>query len=164
MTEFSTAVIGVGNEYRRDDGVGCAVATAVERLGLPGVRVTVTDGDPATILDGWSGAELAVIVDAVRRDPSTPGRIHRTGADLLPDGAPATSSHGFGIAEAIRLGEVLDRVPRRIVILAVEAGDIGFGPGLSTAVADAVPAITQAVLDELEVSVTGQPSIRTHST
>ena len=146
------AVIGVGNEYRRDDGVGlvvaAAVAEAVTRAELPAVTVTATDGDPATILDAWAGAGLAVIVDAVRCTPSTPGRIHRTTADGLAGTCP-TSSHGFGVAEAIRLGVVLDRVPDRIVILAVEAEDTGFGPGLSAAVTAAIGPLTCAVLNEL---------------
>ena len=146
-----SAVIGVGNEYRHDDGVGlvvaAAVADAVAQTAAPGVTVTVTDGDPATILDAWAGAGLAVIVDAVRCTPSTPGRIHRTTADRLAGTAP-TSSHGFGVAEAIRLGVVLDRIPDRILILAVEAEDTSFGPGLSAAVTQAVAPLTCAVLNE----------------
>ena len=147
-----SAVIGVGNEYRHDDGVGlvvaAAVAQAVAQTAVPGVTVTVTDGDPATILDAWAGAGLAVIVDAVRCSPSTPGLIHRTTADRLA-GTGLSSSHGFGVAEAIRLGAVLDRAPDRIVILAVEAADTSFGPGLSAAVSAAVAPLTCAVLSEL---------------
>ena len=142
------AVIGVGNAYRRDDGVGLIVAAAVALAARPGVTVTSTDGDPAAILDAWAGADLAVIVDAARFTPSAPGRIHRTSADGL-SAAGLTSSHGFGVAQALRLGAVLGNVPPRVVVLAVEVQDIGFGPGLSDAVAAAVEPLTCAVLSEL---------------
>ena len=69
-------VIGVGNEFRHDDGVGPRV---IERLRgrLPGeVELVVTDGDAVRLIEAWSGASLAVVVDAVRAEPPSPGRLH----------------------------------------------------------------------------------------
>jgi len=43
----------------------------------------------------------------------------------------------------------LDRLPRRLVLLGVEAADVGVGPCLSPPVAAAVPAVVQAVMTEL---------------
>ena len=56
MTPVSVLVVGAGNVYRRDDGAGVA---AVERLGtLPDhVRVSVTTGDPASLLDQWEDVD-----------------------------------------------------------------------------------------------------------
>ena len=71
-------VIGVGNEYRRDDGIGPALIATLEDSGLPEVQLIVSDGDPARLIDDWAGAPLAVVVDAVLCEPSTPGEIHRT--------------------------------------------------------------------------------------
>ncbi len=54
-------VIGIGNPFRNDDGIGPAVAAQVEEQRLPGVRVVISDGEPAGLLEAWSGADLAVL-------------------------------------------------------------------------------------------------------
>jgi hydrogenase maturation protease len=40
-------VIGIGNDFRRDDGVGLAVAEELAKRNLPGVRVVTAIGEPA---------------------------------------------------------------------------------------------------------------------
>lgn len=143
---MSVAVIGVGNPYRCDDGVGPAVVERLDGQVPDGVTLIVTDGEPTELLEAWTGAELAIVVDAVLCERPVPGRVHRT--DVPPPG-PVASTHGLGIPEAIRLAEVLDRAPRRLVVYAVEAADLGFGDSLSPDVAAAVPGVVRAVLGEL---------------
>jgi hydrogenase maturation protease len=142
----TACVIGVGNPYRRDDGVGPAVIAALETAVPDGVTLTVTDGEPTQLLDAWAETDLAIVVDAVLCERPAPGRVHRT--DVPPPGR-AASTHGLGIPEAIQLAEALDRAPRRLVVYAVEAADLGFGDTLSPAVAAAVPGVVDAVLGEL---------------
>jgi hydrogenase maturation protease len=150
-------VIGVGNEYRRDDGIGPALVAALERLAPAGVRVVVSDGEPVRLIEEWAGAPLAVLVDAVVCEPSSPGTVHRT--DLADPGAglgsvPA-SSHSLGIPDALRLAAALDRAPDRLVVYAVEAADLGFGTELSREVAAALPGLVSAVLAELDSGQSG---------
>lgn len=149
MTGARAAVIAVGNEYRGDDGIGHIVAREVAKLGLPGVVVTWCDGEPDALLDAWSGVDLAVVVDAVLCDPATPGRIRRTTIDRVPRGIHATSSHALGIPDALLLGRALGRVPRELVVVAVEAACFDLGIGLSDPVAAAVPQVVRRVLTEL---------------
>jgi hydrogenase maturation protease len=143
------AVIGVGNEFRHDDGIGPALVAAVQRRTLPGVRVVSTDGEPTGLLDAWADVTLAVVIDAVVCEPATPGRIHRTAVDELPPPAGTAGTHGFGISDAVELGRVLDRMPRRLIVYAVEASEVSLGLGLSSPVAAALPALVDAVLREL---------------
>ena len=49
-------LIGIGNAYRRDDGVGLAVAEEIEERALPGVRTEMAIGEPGAMLDAWGGA------------------------------------------------------------------------------------------------------------
>lgn len=141
------AVIGVGNEYRRDDGVGPVVVARLRHHAPPGVTFTITDGEPTQLLDAWAGADLAVVIDAVLCEPSVPGRIHRT--DAVPRPGATASTHGLGIPDAVRLADALGRTPKQLVVYAVEAGDIGFGHGLTAAVAAALPTLMRAVLTEI---------------
>lgn len=164
----AAVLIGVGNEYRRDDGIGPALVAALEDRWLPGVRLLVSDGEPARLIDDWAGVPLAIVVDAVLCEPSTPGEIYRTevplhshaGTDLHhgsgDHGDPAleahphsAGSHSLGIPDAVRLAQALDRLPRRLVVYAVEAADVAFGTDLSVPVAAALPRLIDAVLTDL---------------
>ncbi|MET9284696.1 hydrogenase maturation protease [Nocardia beijingensis] len=149
MTEHWAVVIGVGNAYRRDDGVGSAVALQIEKLDIPGVLVTLSDGEPMRVADLWAGMDLAVVIDAVRCEPSVPGRVRRGGIDLLRHTRTAASSHTLGIQDALPLGRAIGRVPGRIVVIAVDAACLDPGVGLSEPVAAAVPHAVETVRAEL---------------
>ncbi|WP_405653366.1 hydrogenase maturation protease [Streptomyces sp. NBC_00019] len=145
------AVIGVGNEFRRDDGVGWAVLSRLRERPLPpGTRLATCDGDPGRLIGLWEGARLAVVVDAAHAHPGTPGRVHRLelDAELLPQ-PQTTSSHGLGLGEAVELARVLGRLPDHLVVYAVEGADSALGTGLSPAVADAVEPLVKAVEAEI---------------
>ncbi|TXI51250.1 MAG: hydrogenase maturation protease [Mycobacterium sp.] len=141
-------VIGLGNDHRRDDGIGPAVAAALAADCPPGVRVLTCAVEPAAILDAWEGAELAVLIDAVRGSDAVPGRIRRCAIDELADPG-VLSSHGLNLSQTYELARVLDRAPQRVVVIGVDAADTGYGAGLSAEVAQAVPEATALVLDEL---------------
>ena len=154
-------VIGVGNEFRRDDGAGPAVVARLRDLAPPGVRLVITVGEPTRLIEAWAGAALAVVVNAVRaqrpgQGPPRPGTIHR----FVVDGpgtrtGRAASSHGFGFDDAIRLAVALDRMPARLIVHAIEAADLTQGPGLTPAVAAAVDAVATAVLADLSPYLQG---------
>ena len=146
-------VIGVGNEFRRDDGAGPAVIGALRDRVSPGVELVVTDGEPTRLVEAWTGAALAVVVDAVRAEPPHPGRVHRFVVDRPGPGAgrPA-SSHGFGLDDAIALALALDRMPGHLIVHAIEAANLTQGPGLTPPVAGAVGLVTAAILDDIRSS------------
>jgi len=145
---LSRLVIGIGNAYRRDDGVGLAVADEIAKRGIPDVRVVMAIGEPGAILDAWSGADLAVVVDAAMGEGSTPGRIRRwTPGDV--EGPAVVSSHALGLPQTYALGEALGQIPDRLVVFTVDTADVGNGVGLTPAVAAAVPEVVDAILAEL---------------
>jgi hydrogenase maturation protease len=140
-----TVVIGVGNVYRRDDGVGPTVASLLTGT-LPGVEIVETDGEATGLLELWTGARIAIVVDAVRVADATPGRIHRLDVSDLAARVPGTAhSHVVRLGDVVELARALDRLPERLLIFAVEVVDTGYGLGLSTAVA----AATATVADEI---------------
>ncbi|MGV9452516.1 hydrogenase maturation protease [Streptomyces sp. NPDC003635] len=146
------AVIGVGNDYRRDDGVGWAVIAGLRERPLPpGTVLATCDGDPGRLIGLWEGARLAVVVDAAHAHPAAPGRVHRLAVDSgrLAQRS-ATSSHGLGLGEAVELARVLGLLPERLVVYAVEGADSDLGTGLSPAVAATVADLVEAVEAEIE--------------
>jgi hydrogenase maturation protease len=143
-------VIGVGNEFRRDDGAGPAVVASLSGRVPPGVELVLSDGEPTKLIEAWTGAALAVVIDAVRADPPRPGRAHRFVLGRPLAGTTRTaSSHGFGLDDAVRLALALDRMPGRLVVHAIEADDLSQGQGLTALVAAAVGDVARAVLSDI---------------
>jgi hydrogenase maturation protease len=144
----NTIVIGIGNDFRRDDGVGIAVAQRIAERHLPGVRVVTGISEPTALLEAWTGARCAVVIDAVSAANSAPGRIRRwTAPDL--ESTPAVSSHALGLAQTCALGQALARMPNQLVVFTVDVVDTNHGMGLTPAVAAAVPNLVDVVIDEL---------------
>ncbi|QHC23006.1 hydrogenase maturation protease [Streptomyces sp. GS7] len=146
------AVIGIGNDHRRDDGVGWAVVAELARRRLPrGVALFRTDGEPARLISAWEGADRAIVVDAARSRPSRPGHVHRFRIHDALSRSPwsETSSHGFTLGDAVELARVLGRLPGELLVYAVEAADTGPGTTLSPSVAAAVPPLVARIEHDL---------------
>jgi hydrogenase maturation protease len=143
-------VIGIGNPYRRDDGVGPAVIRALHERGCPGVTLAESDGEAAALIAMWDRHRLAILVDAVQVDPAQPGRVHRLVVpDPRADRHAAVSSHGVALGDAFALARELDRVPECMIVYGVEAADTGFGSGLTGPVRAALPGLVEDILREL---------------
>lgn len=162
MVVTRVVVIGVGNEFRRDDGVGPAVVARMRELQagpvLPaGIRMTVCDGDPGRLIDLWEGTRLAVVIDAARVSPGQPGRVHRVDLDGPARRLqPATAStHGLGLGEAIELARALGRMPGRLVVYAVEGADRSIGCGLTPVVASMVSPLANSIARTINPSGRG---------
>jgi hydrogenase maturation protease len=144
-------VIGLGNDSRRDDGVGLEVARRLKDHAAGRCRVVTFDGEATALLDLWASEPTVVVVDAVRSG-APPGTVHRLEGERsfrFPPPAPG-STHGLSVAEAVILGRSLGQLPGRLVVFGVEGKDFSFGTGLTPAVERVVPEIVAAVVRELE--------------
>ena len=142
--------IGVGNEFRRDDGAGPAVVASLRDRVPPGVGLVLTDGEPTRLIEAWTGAALAVVIDAVCAHPPRPGQVHRFVVDRpMGETTRAASSHGFGLDDAVGLALALDRMPGRLIVHAIEAADLTQGTGLTPPVAAAIDDVASAVLRDI---------------
>jgi len=143
-------VIGIGNTMRRDDGAGHAVVRAI-RASAPDVPVLLAGGDGAALLEAWRGAQLVIVVDAIRSG-AAPGTVHRFDAAVspLPRTLSSTSTHVFGLPDAVELSRTLGTLPQRLIVYGIEGAEFAAGEGLSAQVQDAVPRAAAGVLAELE--------------
>lgn len=145
-----TLVVGFGNPYRRDDGVGRAVVDALRReLGQPAL-------DPLD--DGF--AELGREVDTVVAHQLVPelaellGRYALAifvdahvgeGSEPLCEKLIAPISHTSSVSHHLHPGTLLDLAQRihgrapRGVLLSLKGHDFEFGDGLSAETASLVP-------------------------
>ncbi len=147
-----TLVVGIGNPFRGDDGVGPYVAERVAALHLPDVEVVV-EADPLELLDLLDKPGALVVLDAVAPQ-GDPGRVTVWTVDDLPGpraSGPPNGTHGLGVLETLALARALGRLRARVVIVGVEAASDQPGASLSSEVRarldDAVDAVRAAVAD-----------------
>jgi len=146
-------VIGVGNRSRGDDAVGIRV---VERL-KGSVTCYESNGDPSELIVLFGSDPEVVVVDAMVSG-SRPGTITTTEITL---GSPASdvvplrsrsSTHGFGVFEALELARILGTMPARLTVIGIEGGDFAPGseltPPIERAVAQAADLILMLAAEE----------------
>ncbi|SDF64161.1 hydrogenase maturation protease [Halorientalis regularis] len=146
----ATAVVGVGNPTRRDDGVGRAV---VRRLELPAVETAFAGTTAMFALEALSGHERGVVVDAVA-DDAPAGTVGRYRLDAPPDGTPEVTLHDFTIADALRSCRSVYDLPERLVLVGIVPAAVEVGVGVTDPVAAAVP--TAAALVRAECGLAPQ--------
>lgn len=145
-----TLILGLGNPLRGDDGIGPRVIEEVMRRGLP-EGVSSLDGGTAgldllNVLEGW---KRVVVVDAadVGREPGQFLRFTPDQARLV-EAEDSFSLHHAGLGEVLALADVLGQTLPELTIFGVQPARVGWGQGLSPVVVAALPALTDAVLEE----------------
>jgi len=162
-------LVGVGNSFRRDDGIGIAIARRLrDRLQTPAsmvngnITVHESSGEGADLMSQWENADCVYLFDAVMSGMANtrPGSIHRLEAakQNIPSDFFKYSSHAFSLAEAVELARALDRLPEELIVYGVEANEFGYGEGLTADVDTAGDKIVERVLEELESIHENRPS------
>jgi hydrogenase maturation protease len=151
--ENPVLVIGVGNRLRGDDSASGEVVRRLREWGTQtGIDAREELCEPSDLLQAWQGRDAVVLIDTMcSGDP--PGTIRRF--EVSDEPLPARlrgslSTHGFGLHEAIELGRALQRLPRRVIVFAVEGRHFEAGATASDEVAAAVAPLASAVLREAE--------------
>ncbi|WDT75607.1 MAG: hydrogenase maturation protease [Candidatus Manganitrophus sp.] len=143
-------IIGIGNDYRRDDAAGRIVAQRFKMRAPPDVEIFEETGEGTALLEAWRGAEDVFLIDAVQSG-APPGTLHPI--DVWTQPLPASlfrhSTHAFGIAEAVELARVLHQLPPRLIIYGIEGERFDAGVGLSPAVEKAVAEVEARLRQEI---------------
>jgi hydrogenase maturation protease len=143
-------VIGVGNSFRRDDGVGIAAARRLRPKAPPAIVIKECGGEATALIDAWQGADIAVVVDAVFAD-EPPGSVLRFDALACPPPRELFqfSSHTLGVVEAIELARAIDKLPPRLIVYGVVGREFSAGEGLTTRVEAAVDRVVARVSEDI---------------
>jgi hydrogenase maturation protease len=140
-----TQIIGCGNRDRMDDAAGVLVG---ERLPEMGFAAEIQSGNAFELIASWEGQEHVILIDAVVTGAPC-GTVHVWEGN--PPRLPRTlqiSSHGFGLAEALRLGQVLNCLPDRITVYGIEGSEFGIGETVSPEVLTAVERVAQQIAQD----------------
>ena len=148
---MKTAVVGVGNLLRGDEGIGVHIAAKLKSAGLP-PNVVVLEGGTHFWGDEQEldGAEKLIIVDAVLGG-AAPGTIYRFRIDELEDEAESVklSCHDTGLIEKLRLSQFAGFNPEQIVVIGVEPARTEWNTSLSSEIEERIPEIIDAIMAEI---------------
>lgn len=143
-------VIGVGNAWRGDDAAGLMVARRLEQEHLPQVEISENLGTAGALADAWQDAARVIVVDAVVTGGS-PGAIYRFDVHDPAARFPVSrSSHGWGVAEAVALGQVFQDLPPYLIIYGIAGKNFTLGDAISPAVAAAIPEAVRRITAEIQ--------------
>jgi len=150
-TNQEILLLGIGHPYRHDDAVGLHVAQSIQQQGHSHVQVKECTPDGTELMTLWSDANYVLVVDAVQSGYPA-GTIHRFLAhrDDIPAHLFQTSTHHWGIAEAIEMSKVLDQMPDFLMIYGIEGGNFEPGEGISSEVDQAKTLILKELQEHIE--------------
>ncbi len=149
--DLNIVIIGVGNDFRSDDGVGPAVARYMAGMKLPGVHAIDQVGDGTDLINAWRNADAAFVIDCMRSG-SEAGTIRRFDArhgDIPEEILPGLSTHAFNISATVRLAQSIGQLPRRLIVYGIEGELFSIGDRLTPPVEAAVPVIARQIMDEI---------------
>lgn len=148
-------IIGIGNPFRGDDAAGMMAARLLKDSGLDSAIVIEHSGEGASLMETWKGADAIILIDAVSSG-GVPGTIHRLEpiSNPLPAHMFQSSTHAFGLPQAIEMARALDELPPRLIVFGIEAANFKPGAELSPEVRAALPEVAKQIVSEMQALAT----------
>lgn len=150
QNKHSILIIGIGNPYRGDDGVGLRVAQDIKKKLPDHVNVIEESGDGAALMDSWKDTDIVILIDAVHSG-AKPGTIHQfdVHTQTIPTKFFHYSTHAFGVAEAIELERALKQLPKNLIVYGIEGKCFEAGIGLSLEVEKSAQEVVKRVQQDI---------------
>jgi hydrogenase maturation protease len=152
MKRNRIAVIGLGNLLMKDEGVGLVAVSSMQRMWKHGGVDFVPAGTPSmSLLHHFDGRKKLIFVDGGRCGVETGAfrRFHANEVRSVKE-QKRRSLHEFDLIKLIECAEKIGLVDdTEIVIYCIEILDMELGEELSEKVTSGLPALMQAVMDEL---------------
>lgn len=143
-------IIGIGNEFRKDDAVGLHIAHRLKKILPKNFEVIETSGEGIELLELWKSYNRVYCIDVVSSWNKL-GTIYRLDvhSEKLPTKFFNYSSHAFSLAEAVEVGRKLNQLPSQFIIYGIEGKNFGQGIGLSKEVEGATEIVIQKIWEEI---------------
>jgi hydrogenase maturation protease len=144
------AVLGMGNELLKDEGIGVHVIRYLENVpGLGSVRL-VDGGTRPDAIDEIGDVGRLIIVDAIRGE-GDPGAVYRLSPEQVQAQKPS-SVHELTVMDMLWAMDILGSVPD-VTIIGIEPKEIDWGLELSPELANKLPQIAEVVLEEIRQGI-----------
>ncbi len=143
-------VIGLGNSFRGDDGIGVMAAKEIAARNIPGVAVVEMESDGASLMKAWQGMDRVLLIDAVKTGlpPATICRID-VSRDKIPVTFFARSTHVFGAGHAIEMARELRQLPASLIVYGMEGERFEFNTTISPRIKENIHVLNAMIRAEL---------------
>ena len=142
-------ILCIGSPHGSDNLGFLAAHTLMGHFNPEQVEVLALDRPGPRLIEHMRGAELVILVDAVKSG-AVAGTLHQLEGHAL-DGLVAhhTSSHGFGLAETLALAERMGELPPQLKFVGLEVHDKPSTPDEIVQLVKAVTFETRSALNSL---------------
>jgi hydrogenase maturation protease len=150
MHKNKIIILGLGNEYISDDGIGIhAIREFKKHVSSDNYTTEELTSGGIELIDYLSGYEKAIIVDT---GSNKSGTIYRYKQTTDEEVMKVKSSHQIDLPQIIGLAKVLGiAIPDEIIVYGVEAKDITtFNCSCTQEVESAIPRLVNLIRSELK--------------
>ncbi|MCG7898252.1 MAG: hydrogenase maturation protease [Candidatus Thiodiazotropha weberae] len=119
-------VIGVGSPFGADRA-GWLAIEHLQGCQLEDCELVKLDRPGSGLLNYLRDADQVVLIDALK-SAGRAGEVSQISREALAQCHELTSSHGFGVSEALALADQLGELPPQVSLLGIHVGDDQNGP------------------------------------
>lgn len=144
-------VLGIGNTILTDEAAGVRVVEALEHDYKLPQNVLAIDGGTSgmEMIEDLSDLDFLIVVDVVKTG-AAPGTVVKIeGADIPVFFRSKLSPHQIALPDVLASLELLDAMPREIIVLGVEPISLELGMEMTATVAERIPKLVTMVVEEL---------------
>ncbi|MCL5266826.1 MAG: hydrogenase maturation protease [Bacteroidetes bacterium] len=147
-------IVGVGNEFRGDDGAGVLVVRKLREKVPADVRTAELMGDQSDLLELMRSTDALVIIDAVRSSAAA-GTIFRVDAseEPMPENFFSFSTHAFDSAQVVELARALKALPRKVIFYGIVGKEFSYTSRLTPDVTESINLIQTNILNEINAAL-----------
>ena len=145
----TTLILGIGNSLLADEGLGIRMLDYLQRHFPELPNVTYLDGGTLSFtLAPWiEEADRLIVIDAAELK-ATPGTIEVFEGEEMDRFAGKTkrSVHEVSLGDLLAIAHLTDALPHNRALVAIQPGNIDWGPVLSDPVTRALPEAAHQVV------------------
>jgi hydrogenase maturation protease len=144
-------VLGIGNLLLQDEGAGVRAVEEFERRYAIPDGVELLDGGTSGIelLQYIQGKDCLILLDVVKSG-NPPGTFIRLDGENVPAlFQKKISPHQLGLSDLLATAQLIDRMPKRVVLFGIEPKSIETGLEMSEEVGGAIGRLADMVALEL---------------
>ena len=146
-------VLGIGSPFG-DDQLGWEVIKLLQQKAtlwpfIPRqLHIACCDRPGMHLLELMRAAQTVFLIDAVKTG-ATVGTLHRFQNEEIENVNNSLSSHALGIAEAMKIGTILNILPQKIILYGVEINEVQLQFALSKPIIKAIKALSLQIESDI---------------
>ena len=144
-------VLGIGNTILTDEAAGVRAVELLEQGYQIPEDVLVIDGGTSgmEMIEDLSDLDFLIVIDVVKTG-AAPGTVVKIAGDEIPVFfRRKLSPHQIALPDVLASLELLDAMPKEIVVLGVEPISLELGMEMTPTIAEQVPVLVEMAVAEL---------------